>query len=311
MLVNSFLKSSKSVLMSVTILSLFGLLILVFIGTLLQIKLDIHEVESTIISSFIIYAYGIPVFPGGATFSTLLLASLTYTFWMHKYWKKPSLLLIHIGFTLLILGEILRIISSSESYMILKKGEPKNYAESSTHFELALIDYSPIDYNRIISIPLTGINQSIKIPGTALTIKVSDHTYALNEFDQWPLTIGTRQFENYDISIRPQRTYFPFELQLVEFHQETHPGTSIPKSFSSDILVLDEKGQQDRDATIAMNNPLNYRGRTFYQSSFEDSGTASVLHVVENRWKLIPYISLGMIATGLVLHALKMFRRNR
>jgi cytochrome c biogenesis protein ResB len=103
----------------------------------------------------------------------------------------------------------------------------------------------------------------------------------------------------------------PFYLELEAFHQTHHPGTTIPKSFSSKVSLYDEAGKLDRTVTIAMNSPLHYRGKSFYQSSFDNMGKASILHVVENRWKALPYLSLGVIASGLVLHLINLFRRRQ
>jgi hypothetical protein len=46
-----------------------------------------------------------------------------------------------------------------------------------------------------------------------------------------------------------------------------------------------------------MNHPLRYRGDTYYQASFADNDTVSILQVVRNPSFLAPYI--GCVVTGI------------
>jgi hypothetical protein len=50
-----------------------------------------------------------------------------------------------------------------------------------------------------------------------------------------------------------------------------------------------------------MNNPLRYRGLTYYQYQMDKASGLSVLQVVSNpSWKL-PYVACAMMALGLVI----------
>jgi hypothetical protein len=113
-------------------------------------------------------------------------------------------------------------------------------------------------------------------------IKAGDHTYTI--------IMGRKE--------RP----LPFSLTLKKFSRDVHPGSDLPKSFRSDIIVTD--GAASWPAVITMNEPLRYRGYTFYQSSFDDSGETpfTVLSVVENRGRFFPYIASIIMALGLILH---------
>jgi hypothetical protein len=54
-----------------------------------------------------------------------------------------------------------------------------------------------------------------------------------------------------------------------------------------------------------MNEPLRYRGDTYFQADFDkDSPVAryTVLQVVRNPGWLMPYISCAVVALGLVIH---------
>ncbi len=53
---------------------------------------------------------------------------------------------------------------------------------------------------------------------------------------------------------------------------------------------------------IYMNNPLRYRGETFYQASFKPGDGGTVLQVVRNPGWLLPYIACTLGALGMLIH---------
>ncbi len=108
----------------------------------------------------------------------------------------------------------------------------------------------------------------------------------------------------YSIAIRPIRYYYPFTLKLKEFRHDIYPGTDIPKNFSSQVHLTDNETNESRDALIYMNNPLRYRGHTFYQASFGKNDTLSVLQVVKNPVWLTPYISCVLVMLGMAIQFL-------
>jgi hypothetical protein len=50
-----------------------------------------------------------------------------------------------------------------------------------------------------------------------------------------------------------------------------------------------------------MNHPLRYDGRTYFQMSFAENDTVSILQVVKNPGWLLPYISCLLLALGLMV----------
>jgi hypothetical protein len=94
----------------------------------------------------------------------------------------------------------------------------------------------------------------------------------------------------------------PFSIEMKDFKQELHPGTNMARGFSSDIVVHD--GDIDWPYTISMNEPLRYKGYTFYQSSFtvRTDGEYSILSVVQNDGRIFPYLASAVIFCGLLLH---------
>jgi ResB-like family len=103
------------------------------------------------------------------------------------------------------------------------------------------------------------------------------------------------------IVLRPKRFYKPFAIQLLQFRHDRYAGTDIAKNFSSRIRLTDPTKHEDRESLIFMNNPLRYRGYTFFQAGFDNNDTTTVLQVAQNPSWLVPYISCALIVLGLLL----------
>ncbi|MDR0353762.1 MAG: cytochrome c biogenesis protein ResB, partial [Opitutaceae bacterium] len=106
------------------------------------------------------------------------------------------------------------------------------------------------------------------------------------------------------LALRPQRAYQPYSITLLEFRHDRHPGTDIPKNFSSRVrLHFDDTpdAATDREALISMNNPLRYDGLAYYQAGFANDDRTSILQVVRNPGWLLPYIASAMMGLGLLL----------
>ncbi len=108
----------------------------------------------------------------------------------------------------------------------------------------------------------------------------------------------------YTIALRPVRYYNPYGVRLIAFNHDLYPGTDTPINFSSKIRLNDPTTGDDRDILIYMNNPLRYRGATFFQASFEPGDGGTILQVVHNPASLAPYIACSLVALGLVIHFL-------
>ncbi len=91
----------------------------------------------------------------------------------------------------------------------------------------------------------------------------------------------------------------PFSIKLLDFVHEKYEGTQMPKDFASQILLINEGDDVERELRIWMNNPLRYARLTFYQSGYlpDDSGT--VLQVVRNDTWMIPYLACMIVFVGM------------
>jgi hypothetical protein len=111
--------------------------------------------------------------------------------------------------------------------------------------------------------------------------------------------------KDYDIWLRPHRTYRPFAVRLLQFQHDKFVGTNTPKNFSSDVRVVEPTDNGEREVfevKIWMNHPLRYSGETFYQQGYFPNNKGTVLQVVRNPGWLMPYISCAMVAIGMLFH---------
>jgi hypothetical protein len=120
-----------------------------------------------------------------------------------------------------------------------------------------------------------------------------------------PMLMAPQTFDygghTWRLVLRLARDYQPFSLTLLKFSHDLYPGTDTPKNYSSRVRLKSDDGADDGEKLIYMNNPLRYRGLTFYQASFANNDQTTILQVVRNpSWKL-PYISCSLVALGLMV----------
>ena len=72
-----------------------------------------------------------------------------------------------------------------------------------------------------------------------------------------------------DISLEwgAKQIKLPFSLKLDDFVMDKYPGSMSPSSYESHLVLIDLKGNKNEAVRIFMNNPLEYGGFKFFQSS--------------------------------------------
>lgn len=126
-----------------------------------------------------------------------------------------------------------------------------------------------------------------------------------------PLTIDGRTVF---FSLRRKTINIPLHISLVDFKVKYYPNSTIPKSYESRVTIDDKKGLS-REVVISMNRPLRYADYTFFQSSYftgRDGSEHTILAVVKNSGRLLPYIASITIFLGMLIHFLvKLLRRKK
>ncbi len=164
---------------------------------------------------------------------------------------------------------------------------------------------SPEEGNPLIPKPLYKEREQ-NIPGTLLDLKTAgqDHTLILFGAQASPTAVAMAG-KTYYFDLRHQQYPLPFTIRLDRFKVAFHPGTEVAKSYESWVTI--SRGTLQRQVRIYMNNPLRYKDYTLYQASYgtdSEGHQYTVLAVVKNFARLLPYISCFVVFFGMALHFL-------
>lgn len=121
----------------------------------------------------------------------------------------------------------------------------------------------------------------------------------------------------YDLGLKFHREVKPYWVQLEDVRRVDYSGTNTARDYSSFIRIVDPETGEDRRERVWMNNPLRFRGETFYQSNYTplpNGKEMTGIQVVRNSGWLIPYIACSITALGMLAHfsgTLTRFLRRR
>ncbi|MFA5864318.1 MAG: cytochrome c biogenesis protein ResB [Phycisphaerae bacterium] len=104
-----------------------------------------------------------------------------------------------------------------------------------------------------------------------------------------------------------------FAVTLNRFTVGFYPGGDFPRSFESQITILEPATGGNQSRIISMNHPTEYKGYTFYQSSYsqEDGQNTSVLSVSCDPGQPIVFTGyVTMLAGMLVILAARAMKRK-
>ncbi|MBI3876154.1 MAG: ResB protein required for cytochrome C biosynthesis, partial [Verrucomicrobia bacterium] len=136
-------------------------LVLVFVGTLAQVDEGLYNAQARYFKSWLIWTptllgHKIPIaLPGGYLLGTVLLVNLLAAHAQRFKWeaKKTGIIMVHAGVILLLLGQLLTDVLSSESAMKIYLNETKSYSEDFHRNELVVLDQSDASSDEVVSIP--------------------------------------------------------------------------------------------------------------------------------------------------------------
>ena len=97
----------------------------------------------------------------------------------------------------------------------------------------------------------------------------------------------------------------PFTIVLKKFYIE-HYSTGQPKSFASDLEIVDKQTGKSFQHTITVNHPLIYKGVAIYQASFGDGGTRLSL----NGWDLLSANAAPRLLDGVINRSTRLSNGN-
>ncbi len=170
-----------------TVVLLGFAMVLIFVATISQVELGIHEVQSKFFRSWIAWwdvlpgekTFSIPI-PGGTLLGTLLLLNLlsAHGARFKLRWNKVGMIVIHSGIVLLLLGELFTGLLGREAQMIVSEGEILNYSTFPREVELVVIRPDADGLETVTAIPQSRLKQGAEFPLGGFTLKI--HRYFSN-----------------------------------------------------------------------------------------------------------------------------------
>ncbi|MGC9940480.1 MAG: cytochrome c biogenesis protein ResB [Verrucomicrobiota bacterium] len=162
--------------------------VIVFWGTIAQVHLGLYRAQGEFFRSFFVdwqpagASWKIPVFPGGYLIGGVLLINLLVS---HVRYYKPGkrkigIALIHLGIVLLLAGQMLTDILSAESVQHLRIGEAKNYSESERETELAVLDITDTNVERVVAIPCSLLARTRSFHSPELPFEIHVQAFYAN-----------------------------------------------------------------------------------------------------------------------------------
>ncbi len=157
------------------------------------------------------------------------------------------------------------------------------------------------------------------IPGSVLDIETSQTSIPAQSIllygdDPHPTVLKLAN-SDYFFWLRRKKIPLPLHITLLDFRMKMYPNSNIPKSYESQVSIKAQgEESMEREVVISMNKPLRFKDYTFFQSSYsiEPDGTEySILAVVKNTGRLLPYVSTFMVFLGLLIHFLGMLLKRR
>ena len=189
-----FVRFSGSLWLTVVCLALA--LILVFAGTLAQVRLGLYATQAQFFHSLFVWwtppgtALKIPVLPGGWLLGLVLVVNLLAAHISRFQFtrRKAGLFLIHAGLVLLLLGQFFTEIFQTESTMRLEIGESKNYSEDSRRDELVVMDVTDPAQDRVVAVPQALLEKGGDIRPSGLPFALRVKNYFSNSLPAGPMS---------------------------------------------------------------------------------------------------------------------------
>jgi hypothetical protein len=157
--------------------------ILVFVGTLAQVEQGLYQAQARYFRSFLVCwspagtDWKIPVFPGGYLLGAVLVASLIANYLRRFKFARShlGLLMIHLGLVLLLVGQLFTDLLSTESAMRLEPGHTRNYSEDFFAVEMAIVDSSDPQTDKVVSVPTSRLvaGATLNLPEIPLVLRVN------------------------------------------------------------------------------------------------------------------------------------------
>jgi hypothetical protein len=320
------------------------LLLLTYLGTLYQVEHGVYAAQEKYFESFVFAQpvgdwISIPL-PGGYLLLVILFANILLggILRIRKGWRQAGVMVAHAGILLLLAGGAITHHYSQSGRINLYEGESTDIFESDSEWELVIgTSESVYDPTTVaLGAPHLGPlpRKSMDLPGLPFDLALMDADLAADAILSIRLDVrkengqeeslnlqeseGPAELEaagtTWQIALRKRQWRLPFTLALDRFQREVHPGTDLPRAFTSEVSK--SEGQITQAVRIEMNQPLRHKGYTVYQASWgpQDAPPGTPLYssfaVTRNPADRFPLYACIVITVGMLTHFVLKLQRH-
>ncbi len=178
-ILRKFGKFLSSLRLTIVLLALA--MVLIFVATISQVELGIHEVQLRFFRSWVAWWDVMPgdkklslPMPGGTLLGLLLIINLlaAHGARFKLRWNKAGMIVIHSGILIMLLSEILTGILGKEAQMPIDEGETKNYSVFQREVELVIIEPDSNGLETVTAIPQSRLRDGAEFPMEGFTVKI-------------------------------------------------------------------------------------------------------------------------------------------
>jgi hypothetical protein len=216
----------------------------------------------------VLSARPIPVFPGGYLLGSLLLINLlaAHATRFRFSWKRSGIVLTHAGIVLLLVGQLLTDFFARESALRLTEGETKNYSEADRRSELAIVETSAANRDKVVVIPDTLLLSGSTFNRPELPFSLKVLRYYPNSF----ITNRTVIPDAPPVTEGPGVRFAPLELpRVTEMNLRDVPSAIVQVSTPQGVVgsyLLSEYLNRPQSITVdGRSFDLSLRLRRFYK----------------------------------------------
>lgn len=189
-------RSLASLRLTVALLAMS--MVLIFCGTLAQRNMGIWQAVETYFRSWVAWIdlqifvqminphragadWHLP-FPGGALLMALLIVNLlaAHAARFKLTWKRAGINILHTGLILLLASDFVTGLLAEEGVMSIDEGGSSNYVEDQRETELAIVDSSDPQHDRVVAIPQSLLERGGVIRAASLPFEIEVKQWMAN-----------------------------------------------------------------------------------------------------------------------------------
>lgn len=255
----------------------------------------------------------------------VLFLSLICIMIKNKIWRKFGAFFIHFAFIFIILGAFLTRYFGEESILHIRQNQTSNeilsvkpylQIKSNNEFYAVNLNLTMLGNNNfLIKKEINGKEFFVKFKSyekqkNKESILCVEANYQDEKTQNLCIKGGAgylskpeifeQNGEKIEISWGAKVEKLPFFIKLKKFELQKYQGSQTPSSFASYVEVIDDENTMDYK--IFMNNPLNYKGYKFFQSSYDFDELGTILEINKDLGKIPTYIGYFLLCFGFLMN---------